>query len=123
MTWAWPKWIGSCQLDGAEVPIVDATYNFVTFGDPGYGEDSILFGSEDTNTDAHIVSNQAKLATGFVWRSCAVNLKLLSGHEAVDVPKDDDQMPAHDPILQSINRIPTLRALSLQQPANGDSSR
>lgn len=125
MTWTWPKRIGSCQVDdNDEVPVVNATYNFVTYGDPGYGEDAILFGSDqrDAKTDVHVVSKQARLATGFVWRSFVVNLKLLSGHEAVDLPKDEDQMPTHDPILPSIHRIPTLRSLSLGQPADGDSS-
>jgi hypothetical protein len=124
MTWTWPKRIGSCQVDdNAEVPVVNATYNFVTYGDPGYGEDAILFGSDQRDAnDVHVVSKQARLATGFVWRSFVVNLKLLSGHEAVDLPKDEDQMPTHDPILPSIHRIPTLRSLSLGRPADGDSS-
>ena len=40
MTWTWPKNIGSSDVgDDTEVPNVDRTYNFVTNGDPGYGED------------------------------------------------------------------------------------
>lgn len=125
MTWTWPKRIGSCQVDdNTEVPIVNGTYNFVTYGDPGYGEDAIFFGSDqqDINSDLHVVSKQAKLATGFVWKSFVMNLQLLSAHGAVDLPRDE-VMSTHESIFPSIHRIPTLRDLSLEQPANRDSSR
>ena len=125
VTWTWPKKSGSCQVDDStEVPVVSGTYNFVTYGDHGYCEDSIFFGSgEHANADLHVVSKQAKLATGFVWKSFVVNLQLLLGQGAVNVSKDEDQMPSHDPALSTIHRIPTLRVLSLELPANRDISR
>ena len=124
MTWTWPKKIGSSVQDGTEVPSVDGTYNFVTYGDPGYGEDSLFFGSDqqDRNTDdsLQVVSKQAKLATGFVWRSFVMNFQLISGQGVVDMPRDNDQMPTHDALLSNIRRIPTLRNLSLGIPAVGN---
>lgn len=125
MTWTWPKQIGSSNVkDDTEVPDVDAIYNFVTYGDPGYGEDSIFFGSDqqDRNIDLQLVSKQAKLATGFVWKSFVMNLQLLSGRGAVAVPMAEDRMPTHDPFLPTIRRIATLRGLSLgQSPGRGSS--
>ena len=112
-TWTWPKRIGSSQVDDSvEVPAVSGTYNFVTYGEHGYSEDSIFFGSDQhANADRHIVSKQATLATGLVWESFLVNLRLLSDHGAVDTSKDEDRLP-------TIHRIPTLRVLSLERPAN-----
>ena len=118
MTWTWPKKIGSSRVtEDTEVPNVDGAYNFVTYGDPGYGEDPIFFGSdedEDSNdTDLQVVSEQAKLATGFIWKSYVMNLQLLSDQGAVLMPEEDYQMPTHDPLLPTVRRMPTLRSLSL----------
>lgn len=126
MTWTWPKKIGIIDIqDDTEVPDVAGTYNFVTYGDPGYGEDSIFFGHDrqDRYTDLQVVSKQAKLASGFVWKSFVMNTQLLLGQGAVDVVKEEDQMPTHDPILPTIRRISTLRSLSLGYPAVRGSSR
>mmetsp|Transcript_7399 Transcript_7399/g.16781 ORF Transcript_7399/g.16781 Transcript_7399/m.16781 type:complete len:847 (-) Transcript_7399:1469-4009(-) len=126
MTWTWPKKHGIIEIkDDTEVPVVDGTYNFVTYGDPGYEEDSIFFGydRQDRNTDLQVVSKQAKLATGLVWKSFVMNIQLLLGQGAVDVPKEEDRMPTHDPILPTIRRIPTLRSLSLGYSAVRGSSR
>ena len=130
-TWTWPKKIGSSDIDdNTEVPAVDGTYNFVTYGDPGYGEDSLFFGTDhhdddDTkNADLRlVVSNQATLATGFIWKSFVVNLQLLSNQKHIDLTKDDQMMPTHDPIVPFIQRIPTLRDLSMERPANSHASR
>jgi len=128
MTWTWPKRIGSSRVgDNTEVPAIDGTYNFVTYGDPGYGEDSLFFGSDqqDRNTDhsLEVVSRQAKLATGLVWKSFVMNLQLLCYEGVVEVPKEEDQMPTHDHILSTIHRIPTLRSLSLGYSAVEDAPR
>ena len=129
-TWTWPKRIGSSDIDDStEVPAVDGTYNFITYGDPGYGEDSLFFGidhhDDDTkNTDLQLlVSNQATLATGFIWKSFVVNLQLLSDQMSIDLTKKDQMMPTHDPIVPFIHRIPALRDLSMKQPANRHTSR
>lgn len=129
-TWTWPKRIGSSNTDDStEVPAVDETYNFVTYGDPGYGEDSLFFGTDhhddDTkNTDLQlVVSNQATLATGFIWKSFVINLQLLSNQKSIDLTKKDQMMPTHDPIFPSIHRIPALRDLSMKQPASRHTSR
>ena len=125
MTWTWPKRIGSSIIKkDTEVPHVDGTYNFVTYRDPGYGEDSIFFGSDEhEDTEFEVVSKQTKLATGLVWKSFVMNLPLIVGQGAVDVSREDNQMPTHDPILSNIRRIPTLRALSLGISAPGGTSR
>ncbi|KAL7536338.1 hypothetical protein ACHAXR_007087 [Thalassiosira sp. AJA248-18] len=127
MTWAWPKKIGSSNVeDDTEVPDVDGTYNFVTYGDPGYVEESLFFGSDqqDRNADdsLQVASKQAKLATGFVWKSFVINLPLVSGQGTVVLPKEELQMPTHDPILSRICRLPTLRSLSLGRSAVRNSS-
>ena len=115
MTWTWPKKVGSSQVSkNTEVPDIDGTYNFVTYGDPGYGEDSIFFGHDrKSSEDIPVVSKQAKLATGFIWKSYIMNLQLLSGQGAISVPKEAYQMPTHDPLLSHVRRITTLRTLSL----------
>mmetsp|Transcript_7582 Transcript_7582/g.16395 ORF Transcript_7582/g.16395 Transcript_7582/m.16395 type:complete len:871 (-) Transcript_7582:200-2812(-) len=118
MTWTWPKKIGSCDIGNeTEVPDVDGIYNFVIHGDPKYREDSLFFGSDvqDGNADdsLEIVSKQAKLATGLVWKSFVMNLQLFSYQGAIALPKEEDEMPIHDPIIPTIRRIPTLRSLSL----------
>ena len=122
VTWTWPKKIGSCQVDDStEVPAVNGTYDFVAYGDHGYGEDSIFFGSDQhANADLHTISKQAKLATSFVWKSFVANLQQLLGQQgAVGMSKNGDHnVQSHDPTLPSIHRIPTLRVLSLEQPAN-----
>lgn len=121
MTWTWPKKVGSGDIHGdTEVPHVDGTYNFVTYGDQGYWEDSLFFGSDEENgTDdsLQVVSRQARLATGFIWKSFMLNLQLTSGRGAVVVSNDDEQMPTHDPILPNVRRIPMLRSLSLGRSA------
>ena len=118
MTWTWPKKVGSSDLK-TEVPAVDGIYNFVTHGDPGYREDPIFFGSEDqekhTADNFQIVSKQAKLASGFVWKSFVMNLQLLSYQGAADVP--GDKMPTHDPIISTLHRLPVFRDLSLGHAA------
>mmetsp|Transcript_6478 Transcript_6478/g.11492 ORF Transcript_6478/g.11492 Transcript_6478/m.11492 type:complete len:853 (-) Transcript_6478:202-2760(-) len=121
MTWTWPKKIGSSDVgDDTEVPEVDLPYNFVPFGDPGYRLDSLFFGTDQQHTNSdeslQVISKQAKLATGLVWISFVMNLQLLSYQGAVEMLKED-LMPTHDPILSKIRRIPTLRSLSLGQPA------
>ncbi|KAL7552769.1 hypothetical protein ACHAWF_016012 [Thalassiosira exigua] len=129
MTWTWPKKIGSNDIKrDTEVPDVEGVYNFVTYGDLGYGEDSLFFGSDEGDEHAmhdslQVISKQAKLATGFVWKSFVTNLQLICGQGAVDIPNEQDRMPTHDPILPRICRIPTLRNLSLGLPANRHSSR
>ena len=125
MTWTWPKKIGSSQVDGdTEAPDVDGTYNFVTYGDPGYGEDAIFFGVDQGQAvSSQVVSRQAKLATGFVWTSLVMNLQLLSGQGDIKVSEGESRMPTHDPLLSSIRRIPTLRSLSLGVSALSGSSR
>lgn len=129
-TWTWPKRIGSSDIDDStEVPAVDGTYNFVTYGNPGYGEDSLFFGTDHhdemtKNSDLRlVVSNQATLVTGFVWKSFVFNLQLLSDQKSIDLTKKDQMMPTHDYIVSSIHRIPALRDLSMKQPANRHSSR
>lgn len=123
MTWTWPKKTGTSDMrEDTEVPDVEGTYNFVTYGDPGYAEDSIFFGSEgqDRKTDLfEVVSKQAKLATGFVWKSFVMNTQLSLGQAAVGVREEGVQMPSHDPILPTIHRLPTLRNLSLGDSAVG----
>jgi hypothetical protein len=114
MTWTWPKTKESSNInDDTEVPGIDNTYNFVTYGDPGYREDSIFFGTDDHNHD-QVVSQQAKLATGFIWKSFVTNLQLLLG-EVTDViqAQKDQKMPTHDPLLPKIRRLRTFRSLSL----------
>jgi len=125
MTWTWPKKIGSSQVDeDTEVPEVDGTYNFVTYGDPGYGEDAIFFGvDEGQAVSSQVVSRQAKLATGFVWNSFVMNLQLLSGQGSIEVSEGECRMPTHDPLQSSLRRIPTLRSLSLGVSALSDSLR
>ena len=118
MTWTWPKTIESSNInEDTEVPVVDGTYNFVTYCDPGYGEDSIFFGTDDhddQNPQHQVVSQPAKLATGFVWKSFVSNLQLLLGQVTYGIHKQNDQqMPTHDPILPTIRRLDTLRSLSL----------
>jgi len=117
MTWTWPKTIESSSInEDTEVPVVDGTYNFVTYGDPGYGEDSIFFGIDDHDqTVQHqVVSQRAKLATGFVWKSFVTNLQLLLGEVTDGIHSQEQQtMPTHDPILPTIRRLSTLRSLSL----------
>ena len=118
MTWTWPKTIESSNInEDTEVPVVDGTYNFVTYCDPGYGEDSIFFGTDDhdgQNPQHQVVSQPAKLATGFVWKSFVSNLQLLLGQVTDGIHKQNDQqMPTHDPILPTIRRLDTLRSLSL----------
>ena len=115
MTWTWPKKVGSSQVSNkTEVPDIDGTYNFVTYGDPGYGEDSIFFGRDrKSSEDIQVVQKQAKLATGFIWKSYIMNLQLLSGQGAISVPKEAYQMPTHDPLLSHARRMTTLRTLSL----------
>src|SRR5210317_2267264 len=95
--------------DDAEVPAVDGTYNFVTYGDPGYGEDSMFFGTDDQyrNEDLQVVSNQAKLATGFIWKSFVVNIQLVMGQGGADLAREDELMPTHDRILPTLRRLPT----------------
>lgn len=128
MTWSWPKKIGSRNVDNdTEVPAVDGAYNFVTYGHSGYGEDSIFFGSDQQDRSANesfqVVSKQATLATGFVWRSFVLNLQLTSGRGAVVLPKEEAQMPSHAADHSKTRRIPTLRDLSLGRSAVQNSSR
>lgn len=125
MTWTWPKKVGSSQVsNNTEVPDIDGTYNFVTYGDPGYGEDSIFFGHDRRSSDdIQVVSKQAKLATGFIWKSYIMNLQLLSGQGAIAVPKEAYQMPTHDPLLPSVRRMTSLRSLSLGFSVSSGSSR
>mmetsp|Transcript_16026 Transcript_16026/g.29063 ORF Transcript_16026/g.29063 Transcript_16026/m.29063 type:complete len:857 (-) Transcript_16026:234-2804(-) len=128
MTWTWPKKNGSSDVgNDTEVPDVDGIYNFVTYGDPGYGEDSLFFGSDhqyrNTDDSLQVVSKQAKLATGLVWKSFVMNLQLLSYQGAVDVSKEEDHMPSHDHVISTIRRIPILRSLSLGHSPVRNSSR
>lgn len=117
MTWTWPKTIESSDInEDTEVPGVDGTYNFVTYGDPGYGEDSIFFGTYDHDQNAYcqVVSQPAKLATGFVWKSFVANLQLMLGQVTDGIQTLKGQtMPTHDPILPTIRRLRTFRTLSL----------
>lgn len=114
MTWTWPKTIESSNInEDTDVPCVDSTYNFVTYGDPGYREDSIFFGTDEHNHD-QVVSQLAKLATGFIWKSFVTNLQLLLGQVTDGTHAQKDQkMPTHDPLLPKIRRLRTFRSLSL----------
>jgi len=129
MTWSWPKKLGSNDFDAETViPSVFGAYNFVTYGDRRYKEDAIFFGKEDaselpsTRDRNEIVSNKAKLATGFIWKSFVMNIQLQSDQNAVAVPDIDEMMPVHDPLVSRIRRLPVLRALSLGKPIIRDSS-
>lgn len=119
MTWAWPKKIGGGDIDHrTEVPDVEGLYNFVTYGDPGYGEDALFFGADDGGLP--VVSKQAKLATGLVWKSFVMNVQLLSYRGAADLP--GDHMPTHD-LLPTLRRLPVLQTLSRGRAAVLHSSR
>ncbi len=93
ITWSWPKKLGSNDFDDETViPSVFGAYNFVTYGDESYKEDAIFFGKEDsadlssTRERNQIVSNKAKLATGFIWKSFVMNIQLQSDQNSVAVP-------------------------------------
>jgi hypothetical protein len=125
-TWTWPKRTGSNYIDdNTDVPDIDGAYSFVTYGNRAYGEDSLFFGADQpSRMKRHpIISEKAKLATGFIWKSFVMNLQLLSDREAVDVPTGEEQMPDHDPIVSQLRRIRTLRNLSLGRPAVRNSTR
>lgn len=128
MTWYWPKKLGSNVIDDeTDVPDVNGAYNFVTYGDPGYAEDAVLFGVDQHSgyvvEEEQVVSRRSRLATGLIWRSFLMNLQLFSERGAVKVPDDDDKMPTHDPIIATIHRDPTLRRLSRGKKAVRHSSR
>lgn len=128
MTWYWPKKLGSNEInDDTDVPDVHGAYNFVTYGNPGYAEDAILFGVDQRSgflvEEEQVVSRRSRLVTGLIWRSFLMNLQLFSERGAVQVPDKDDQMPTHDPIIPIIRRDPTLRRLSRGKKAVRHSSR
>lgn len=130
MTWYWPKKLGSNEInEETDVPDVHGAYNFVTYGDPGYAEDAVLFGVDQfssigyTHAEEQVVSRRSMLATGFIWRSFLMNLQLFSDRGSVNVPDKDDRMPTHDPIIATIRRDPTLRRLSRGKSAIRFSSR
>ena len=121
-TWTWPKTIGSGDIGpDTEVPLVDGTYNFVTYGDPGYWEDPLFFGTDEERgkprASSQVISRDAQLATGFVWKSYLLNLALSSDQRGVVVPEEEERMPSHDPLVPTIRRIPMLRSLSLGRSA------
>jgi hypothetical protein len=128
MTWYWPKKLGSNEInDETDVPDVHGAYNFVTYGNPGYAEDAVLFGVDQCSgfmvEEEQVVSRRSRLVTGLIWRSFLMNLQLLSERGAVEVPDEDDKMPIHDPIIPTIRRDPTLRRLSRGKKAVRHSSR
>ncbi len=114
MTWTWPKTVESSNInEDTEVPGVDSTYNFVPYGDPGYREDSIFFGTDD-HTHDQVVSQLANLATDFIWKSFVTNLQLLLGQVTDGIQAQKDQkVPTHDTLLPKIRRLRTFRSLSL----------
>jgi len=128
MTWYWPKKLGSNDInDETDVPDVHGAYNFVTYGNPGYAEDAILFGADQRSgfmvEEEQVVSRRSRLVTGLIWRSFLMNLQLFSERGAVQVPNEDDKMPTHDPLIPTIRRDPTLRRLSRGKKAVRHSSR
>lgn len=123
VTWAWPKKIGSNHVDhDTDVPPVDGAYNFATYGDRGYGEDRLFFGKDDSSGPS-VVTKQARLATGFLWRSFVMNLQLSSDRGAVEVLASEEEMPSHDHLIPRIRRLPVLRRLSSASAAVRRSSR
>lgn len=127
VTWTWPKRTGSNYIDeNTDVPEIDGAYSFVTYGNRAYGEDKIFFGADQPariRGQHQVISEKAKLATGFTWKSFVMNLQLISERGAVEVPTGEEQMPDHDPIVSQVPRIKTLRDLSLGRPAVRNSSR
>ena len=128
MTWYWPKKLGSNAINvNTDVPDVHGAYNFVTYGDPGYAEDAILFGVDRHSgfmiEEEQVVSRRSRLVTGLIWRSFLINLQLFSERGAVQVPSKDDRMPSHDSVIPMLRRNATLRRLSRGKKAVRHSSR
>lgn len=127
VTWTWPKRTGSNYIDNnTDVPDIDGAYSFVTYGNRAYGEDAIFFGVDQPPRyrGLHpVISKNAKLATGLVWKSFAMNLQLISDRGAVEVPAGEEQMPDHDPIVSQMPRLKVFRNLSLGRSAVRNSIR